>query len=68
MSLGTQKIDDAAFRELSQFIHFKSGIVLDDSKKYLIETRLGPLLQEVDVLHGTMPSSQQRSRGTQSSD
>ncbi len=49
MSLGTQKIDDAAFRELSQFIHFKSGIVLDDSKKYLIETRLGPLLQEVDV-------------------
>lgn len=49
MSIGVQQIDDAAFKELSQFIHFKSGIVLDQSKKYLIETRLGPLLQEIGV-------------------
>lgn len=49
MMAAAHTIDAAAFRELSEFIHFKSGILLDGSKQYLIETRLGPLLDEVQV-------------------
>lgn len=42
-------IEPVAFRELAELIHFKSGILLDESKKYLIETRLGPLLDELQL-------------------
>lgn len=35
------------FRTLSTYIYSLCGISLDDSKKYLLETRLGGLLQEV---------------------
>ena len=41
-----RRVDAAAFRELAEFIRFKSGIILDESKTYLVETRLGPLLDE----------------------
>lgn len=49
MMASIRTIDAAAFKELSQFIHFKSGILLDETKQYLIETRLGPLLEELEV-------------------
>ncbi len=34
------------FRQLARFIHEQSGIYLDDSKAYLVENRLAPLLEE----------------------
>lgn len=42
-------IDYAVFRELSRFIQDRTGITLDQSKDYLIETRLGPLIREFQL-------------------
>lgn len=42
-------IDYAVFRELSGFIQDRTGIALDQSKDYLIETRLGPLIREFQL-------------------
>jgi len=47
--MGTHPIDHASFRKIAEFIRFKSGIVLDETKSYLIETRLGPLLDELQI-------------------
>jgi chemotaxis protein methyltransferase CheR len=40
-----QKITPTELTVLAKYIHEISGIVLDQSKDYLIESRLGPLLQ-----------------------
>ena len=40
------KIDAGEFKVFAQYIHSLCGVVLDDSKGYLIETRLGGLAQE----------------------
>jgi chemotaxis protein methyltransferase CheR len=40
------KIDPAEFKVFAPYIHSLCGVVLDDSKAYLIETRLGGLAQE----------------------
>ena len=40
------KIDPGEFKVFAQYIHSLCGVVLDDSKAYLIETRLGGLAQE----------------------
>jgi chemotaxis protein methyltransferase CheR len=40
------KIDPAEFKVFSPYIHSLCGVVLDDSKAYLIETRLSGLAQE----------------------
>lgn len=47
--MGMQRVDGTAFRELAEFIHARSGIVLESSKSYLVETRLGPLLDELSI-------------------
>ncbi|MEM1187793.1 MAG: protein-glutamate O-methyltransferase CheR [Pseudomonadota bacterium] len=46
MNVATHPVGAAEFREVAQFVHHKSGIQLDANKSYLIETRLGPLLDE----------------------
>jgi len=40
------KIEAEEFRIFSKYIHELSGLVLDDNKTYLIETRLGSLAKE----------------------
>jgi chemotaxis protein methyltransferase CheR len=40
------KIDPGEFKVFASYIHSLCGVVLDDSKAYLIETRLGGLAQE----------------------
>ena len=40
------KIDPGEFKVFSQYIHSLCGVILDDSKAYLIETRLSGLAQE----------------------
>jgi chemotaxis protein methyltransferase CheR len=40
------KIEPGEFKVFAQYIHSLCGVVLDDSKAYLIETRLGGLAQE----------------------
>jgi chemotaxis protein methyltransferase CheR len=40
------KIDPAEFKVFAPYIHSLCGVVLDDSKSYLIETRLSGLAQE----------------------
>lgn len=47
--MGAHPVNHAEFRKIAEFIRFKSGILLDESKSYLIETRLGPLLDELQV-------------------
>lgn len=42
-------VDAASFRALADFIRARSGILLEDSKSYLVETRLGPLLEELSI-------------------
>jgi len=42
-------VDAASFRELAGFIHQRSGIIVENSKSYLVETRLGPLLDELSI-------------------
>lgn len=39
-------LDDPTFMELRNFIYEKSGIYISDTKKYLLESRLGRILQE----------------------
>ncbi|MEO1079402.1 MAG: protein-glutamate O-methyltransferase CheR [Pseudomonadota bacterium] len=46
MNVAVHPVGAAEFREVAQFVHFKSGIQLDANKSYLVETRLGPLLDE----------------------
>jgi chemotaxis protein methyltransferase CheR len=43
------KVNDSEFASITKLIHQKSGIILDKTKKYLIESRLGPLLRELGV-------------------
>lgn len=45
----SHKVDAASFRELSEFVRYKTGIILEEAKSYLIETRLGPLLDELGL-------------------
>lgn len=40
------KITSSEVSVISKYVHEHSGIVLDESKKYLIESRLGPLAEE----------------------
>jgi len=40
------KIDPGEFKVFAQYIHSLCGVILDDSKAYLIETRLSGLAQE----------------------
>ncbi len=40
------KIDPGEFKVFAQYIHALCGVSLDDSKAYLIETRLGGLAQD----------------------
>jgi chemotaxis protein methyltransferase CheR len=40
------KIETGEFKVLAQYIHTLCGVLLDDSKAYLIETRLSALAQE----------------------
>lgn len=44
---GVHGLDHAAFLQVAEFVRARSGIILDESKAYLIETRLGPLLDEL---------------------
>ena len=39
-------LDDPTFTELRNFIYEKSGIYISDTKKYLLESRLGKIIQE----------------------
>ncbi|MBV5268410.1 MAG: hypothetical protein JZU67_07960, partial [Burkholderiaceae bacterium] len=39
-------IDPGEFKVFAQYIHSLCGVALDDSKGYLIETRLSGLAQE----------------------
>lgn len=41
------KISSQELRVLAEYIHAKSGIVLDDGKAYLLESRFAPLLEEL---------------------
>ncbi|MCK5404832.1 MAG: protein-glutamate O-methyltransferase CheR [Desulfobulbaceae bacterium] len=43
------KITAEELKSISELIHEKSGIVLDDSKAYLLESRLAPLLTECNL-------------------
>ena len=45
----SNSVSNADFREIADFVRRKSGIQLDDTKLYLIETRLGPLLREFSM-------------------
>jgi len=42
-------INDADYLEFTQLVNQLTGIVLDGTKRYLIETRIGPLLEELKV-------------------
>ncbi|MCK5232146.1 MAG: protein-glutamate O-methyltransferase CheR [Desulfobulbaceae bacterium] len=43
------KITETELKSISQLIHEKSGIVIDDGKAYLLESRLAPLLTELNL-------------------
>jgi len=43
------KLSDREFDNLREYIYEVSGISLDDSKEYLIETRLNPILDKFDL-------------------
>jgi chemotaxis protein methyltransferase CheR len=42
-------VSAAEFREVAEFVRARSGIQLEANKSYLVETRLGPLLDELSV-------------------
>jgi chemotaxis protein methyltransferase CheR len=42
-------ITDAEFVEFTRLVNQLTGIVLDDTKRYLIETRIGPLVDELKL-------------------
>lgn len=44
--MAASSVSAADFKEIAEFVRLKSGIQLDDTKRYLVETRLGPLLDE----------------------
>ncbi|MCM8529670.1 MAG: hypothetical protein NE330_00795, partial [Lentisphaeraceae bacterium] len=47
------KINNAEIDVLAPFIYQLTGIVLDYSKAYLFETRLGPILEKYDIANFT---------------
>ncbi|MEE4277753.1 MAG: protein-glutamate O-methyltransferase CheR [Halieaceae bacterium] len=47
--MSAHPVSDREFRDLAEFVRSVSGIQLDQSKSYLIETRLGPLLDELSL-------------------
>lgn len=44
--LSTSSLNDGTFRDLRDYIYDVSGIYITDTKKYLVENRLGRILQE----------------------
>jgi chemotaxis protein methyltransferase CheR len=44
--LSNISLDEPTFMELRNFIYEKSGIYISDTKKYLLESRLGRIIQE----------------------
>ncbi|MEQ1946133.1 MAG: protein-glutamate O-methyltransferase CheR [Bryobacteraceae bacterium] len=43
---GTSELDGETYKFLQEYIHRESGILLDDDKHYLVEARLGPVLEQ----------------------
>ncbi|NLB64399.1 MAG: protein-glutamate O-methyltransferase CheR [Fibrobacter sp.] len=44
--MALKSISDTEYAEFVQLVYDLTGIILDNSKKYLIETRIGPIIQE----------------------
>ncbi len=44
-----ENISDSTFKQMRDFIYERSGIFIPDSKKYLIETRLGTIMREKNM-------------------
>jgi len=47
--MANHPVSPADFRDVAEFIRARSGIQLDENKGYLVETRLGPLLDELSI-------------------
>lgn len=63
-------IHDTEYEEFTRLVNQLTGIVLDNTKRYLIETRIGPIVEDLKlssyrslldlVRHGGMPALQER--------